>query len=269
MGEAFIISRGGSLSSDISIGDNISLTVIGSTTQPSNPVENMVWVNTSTAISSYDFSLTEPTTPSEGMVWFKIDDSSSVPMDIGEDNIMMVYPTYCKQYVNGAWVVKEFNVYLNGVWERGFWLYAYNKGDLCTKLTGGWDRRAIGQGGYFNKAVAPKITYNATTMNIYQTPDTQYANGIASTKNKIDLTPYSKVSIVVTSVSLDHGGSNVDFRIHDSFGSSQSSGLVASTSCKTTGTKTIDVTDINRAVYLGINAYWGVSMTFSEIRLEV
>lgn len=41
-------------------GDNLNFEVVGGTTQPSNPKENTIWVNTSTDISSWSFSPTYP-----------------------------------------------------------------------------------------------------------------------------------------------------------------------------------------------------------------
>ena len=41
-------------------GENLNFKVVGGTTEPSNPKENTIWVNTDTAITSWDFSATEP-----------------------------------------------------------------------------------------------------------------------------------------------------------------------------------------------------------------
>ena len=42
-------------------GTPLNFKVVGGTSAPSNPKENTIWVNTSTAITSWDFSATEPT----------------------------------------------------------------------------------------------------------------------------------------------------------------------------------------------------------------
>ena len=44
-----------------SAGNDLNFKVVGGTSAPSNPKENTIWVNTSTAITSWDFSATEPT----------------------------------------------------------------------------------------------------------------------------------------------------------------------------------------------------------------
>ena len=50
-------------------GGGLNFKVVGGTTQPTNPTENTIWVNTSVSITDWVFSATEPTTPVEGMVW--------------------------------------------------------------------------------------------------------------------------------------------------------------------------------------------------------
>lgn len=41
-------------------GVELNFEIVGGTTQPSNPTENMIWVNTDTPITSWEFSATEP-----------------------------------------------------------------------------------------------------------------------------------------------------------------------------------------------------------------
>ena len=55
----------------------LNFTVIGGTTEPTSPSENMIWVNTSTTITSWTFSPNQPT-GSEGMVWFMTNTSSPI-----------------------------------------------------------------------------------------------------------------------------------------------------------------------------------------------
>ena len=190
MGEAFIIRRGGASGSD---NGNLNLTVVGGTVQPTGS-ENMVWVNTNTEINGYAFSATEPTSPVEGMVWFKTVERSSAAMNIDKKNTVMLYPGGCSQYINGAWVEKDAQTYLNGAWVD--WrTYFYNRGDECTDLTGGWlamgmKTNSSGQG----TAKAPVITKNADSLEI-TFATTQYATGMVYTKNRIDLTELESLSV--------------------------------------------------------------------------
>lgn len=98
-------------------GGGLNFKVVGGTTAPSNPKENMIWVNTSTKITSYIFSATQPTAES-GMVWFSTSTSSPVEFNALKKNGIQVYPISAKQYVSGAFVDKPIKVYQNGVWSQ-------------------------------------------------------------------------------------------------------------------------------------------------------
>lgn len=108
MAEAIISRRGGG-------GGGLNFKVVGGTSQPTNPRENTIWVNTNTSITSYVFSVTQPT-GSSGMVWFQIGTSSSVPFNALKKNTLRVYPMSCKQYVSGSWVAKTAKTYLSSTW---------------------------------------------------------------------------------------------------------------------------------------------------------
>lgn len=93
----------------------LNFQVIGGTTAPSNPKENMIWVNTSTKITSYIFSATQPT-GSAGMVWISTGTSSTVEFNALKKNGIQVYPISAKQYIGGAWVDVEAKIYQGGSW---------------------------------------------------------------------------------------------------------------------------------------------------------
>lgn len=66
----FNMTNGGSGST------SLNFKVVGGTTEPTSPFENMIWVNTDAEITSWIFSSTTPETPAEGMVWFLVSTSS-------------------------------------------------------------------------------------------------------------------------------------------------------------------------------------------------
>ena len=149
----------------------LNFQVIGGTTAPSNPKENMIWVNTSTKITSYIFSATQPT-GSAGMVWISTGTSSTVEFNALKKNGIQVYPISAKQYVNGAWVDKTAKIYQNGAWRDWWDGYLYDYGDKNESITGGW----VG-------TRSAKITFNSTSMSL-----TSSGNAKVYTKNKINLT---------------------------------------------------------------------------------
>ena len=94
-------------------GGGLNFQVIGGTTAPRNPKENMIWVNTSTKITSYIFSATQPT-GSAGMVWIPTGTSSTVEFDALKKNGIQVYPISAKQYEDGTFVGKDAYIWQNG-----------------------------------------------------------------------------------------------------------------------------------------------------------
>lgn len=99
----------------IQTGVELNFKVVGGTIQPTSPSENMIWVNTSTTITSWVFSATQPT-GATGMVWIFTGTTSTVEFNALKENGIMVYPMSAKQYVSGAWVDKIVKIYQGGAW---------------------------------------------------------------------------------------------------------------------------------------------------------
>lgn len=126
----------------------LNFKVVGGTTAPSNPKENMIWINTSTKITDWVFSATQPSAKS-GRVWISTGTSSSVEFNALKKNGIQVYPLSAKQYVSGAWVDKEVEIYQNGKWDESMKkLYFYNRGDL-------------GKSGGFTVSVPDNVIFDA------------------------------------------------------------------------------------------------------------
>lgn len=149
--------------------------------------ENTIWVDTNTKITSHAFSATEPTNPVEGMVWFKTGASGSVVFNALKKNIIEVCVTGCQQYVSGAWASKTSQAYIGGKW-RDFYVFLYNKGDFCESVTGGWESKSGKIS--LDTAKAPTITKNEDSVTI---AITGYGEGYYKPVNKIDLTNVSKL----------------------------------------------------------------------------
>lgn len=131
-------------------GTDVDLHVVGGTTQPTNPEQNTIWVNTSTAVTSYALQHDEPDTPVAGMVWIQTSYFSFVPMNILPDNGVEVYPVAAYQYESGAWVEKEAKSYIDGTW-KDWVVYVWNgEADIShwvratAAATGSWDYTADG-----------------------------------------------------------------------------------------------------------------------------
>ena len=172
-------------------GANLNFRVIGGTTQPTSPTENMIWVNTDTAITTWDFSFNEPANPAEGMLWFKTSIASSIPFNALKKNKLTAYPASCKQYVDGQWISKTAKTCKDGAFKE--WaIYLYNRGDQCTDLTGGWsmtDYSSSSGGGALKGAVFldDKIELTGAKNGYF---------GGCGTVNKVDLTYFSEIFAV-------------------------------------------------------------------------
>lgn len=175
-------------------GASLNFTVVGGTTQPSNPKENMIWVNTDTDITSYIFSASSPADPVEGMVWIFTGIKSSVPINVLKKHCIMVYPIFAKQYVSSAWVDVEAKSYQSGAWVD-WWdgeLYAY--GDTFDSIAGGWVE---------NKTPNGVIAWNEENVYLgYTGSSDRYAT--IYTAKAIDMTSYSSLRVRVSQMS--HSG---------------------------------------------------------------
>lgn len=173
----------------ISTGVELNFDVVGGTSQPSNPKENTIWVNTSETITDWVFSATQPTVAS-GRVWFPTSTSSTVEFNALKKNAIQVYPISVKQYINGAWVVLDAYCYQNGeliqfsvAWNGEL----YDTGNQYQSITGGWT--GYGEDG----ATAKRVTFNTSNISIATKSNAEAAS--AYTKNKLDLSKFNKLNV--------------------------------------------------------------------------
>lgn len=175
--------------------------VVGGTTQPSNPKENTIWVNTSTDIPHYVVHYTAPTSETykvNGAIWICDNALRWQSPDINiaknkEKLYLPIFPTAVQQYENGAWVRKTAYVYKSGAWTE-LDRYLYNNGDDYTARTGGWIT-------YNPASNTTNYTYGIGTC----TAGDQYfrlkavpVQGIArQTVNKIDLTSVGSIKVTI------------------------------------------------------------------------
>lgn len=165
-------------------GGGLNFSVVGGTTAPSNPKENMIWVNTSVAITTWVFSATVPENPVQGMVWISTGTSSQIAFNALKKNGIEVYPLSAKQCVSGAWVDKTTKIYQSGAWVD--WIdwdkYLYTQGIVSDVLGGftGYPMRYSDTSG-----LAPLITYGDKSISIQITGN---KSGAVLSNNKINLT---------------------------------------------------------------------------------
>ena len=94
----------------------LNFEVIGGATQPENPAENTVWVNTETDITKWTVSVSTPSDPVIGNVWIGIALTAEASVDVLDENDIILNLSESKQYDGNAWVGCDAKIYQNGEW---------------------------------------------------------------------------------------------------------------------------------------------------------
>ena len=114
-------------------GGGLNFEIAGGASEPTNPKENTIWVNTSEEITGWVLSPEAPASPAEGMVWIRTGESGKTAFNVLKKENIMVNPIRCDQYINGVWTAKSTSIYQAGEWKpfqkRLYWL-----GSLATEL---------------------------------------------------------------------------------------------------------------------------------------
>lgn len=229
----------------------LNYTVVGGTSTPSNPTENTIWVNTSTAITSHIFSDVQPKSPIAGQVWIQTDGLSTVNFNALKNNSIQIYPILAKQYISNAWVNKTAKSYLNGKWVEWYkWDgVLYNAGDECEFITGGWQ---VSRGRTNTSIPLGSVTKEANRMVIRDAKDPSAIQ--VCTKNKISFKGYS---MLYANLSDKDGSLQFGDVVNMDGGIAKSSGY---------GKRSIDISNYNGEYYVAVQKfcqasgeshYWG------------
>lgn len=240
----------------------LNFEVIGGTTEPTNPKENTIWVNTDVEITGWYFSATQPENMAEGEVWFTTGDSSEVAFNALKKNTIQVSPSIVKQWVSGELKDVTAKSYQDGKWVDLVSLEGvfYKKGNECTEITGGWTSKKNCLGNITKKA--DRISLNLTGKS---GGDTYF---VSYTKNKIDLSDYKKISFVFDSFNRsDTEDSSVRvyvglFKNISTVTDEESlmNECVATKQVTTKGTAYVDVSGLRNSYYVAVcGLFWNES----------
>lgn len=153
----------------------LNFEVVGGTTQPSNPKENTIWVNTNVEIPMWGCgAASERTYTTQGAVWLEIANASDIKMNISEDNTIFIYPKIATQYISNTWVEKDVKIYQNGQWNS-----------LVNILN-------ILKNGTIHSKAGSYVAVGSTSCNgtIYSTSYNTSSGNSGYFSNLIDVTPY-------------------------------------------------------------------------------
>lgn len=216
-------------------GAGLNFSVVGGTSQPSNPKENTIFVNTDVPIIGWGigkYNFTPGWYMPDGYVYIDADTNSNTGRDFNalKKNEIWLEPHSAIQKVNGTWVKKTLKLYKKGAWIDGIpaTLYFYNRG-------------AIGYTDAFNTTRWDVVSFQENC--IYMTGVN--GEGISLLSNKPVPTAYKTMTIVGEIVSVKNSNGCV-FHLSNADGSYNA----AATGVHTVGPFTINIdasgiTDLN------------------------
>lgn len=236
-----------------SSGIGLNFEIVGGTTQPTNPKENTIWVNTDVEISGWIFSVTEPESPVEGMVWNAIGTSSTTDFNALKNNGIQVYPISAKQYVGGAWVNVDAASYQDGKWVN--WCIYLFDGSTLTKSYGTFGNpnkyTYYSTTGHNKCGVSSSVSSGVLNLSFTKSSgDKSYDSSYAYFSEMIDFTSISSIEISINSKSSSSAA--MALTVLQNLGNSPTS--VASTGISA-GTKVLDVSALTGNHYLAISYY--------------
>lgn len=97
-------------------GGGLNFTVVGGTTEPTDPAENTVWVDTNTDITGWEFGFDQPDTSTAGFVWIKSSPSSPMQFNAISENAIILKIATAYQLIGGTWELMPTKVYTGGEW---------------------------------------------------------------------------------------------------------------------------------------------------------
>ena len=244
-------------------GTSLNFKVVGGTTEPANPKENMIWVNTPNKITGWHFAAIQPETIAEGEVWFIISTSSNVAFNALKKNTVMVYPNFVKQLVSGELKDVAAKTYKNGAWVDWWNGELYSPGNEWVDITGGWVGTAIQSfSGTSTPEKIPTITRNNGNIEVTNIG----GSGVFHTANKIDLTDYDTITFYGNFYRGGSSNYNLTFGCWSELSVYFSKNLAASSTPSGTNTKvTLDVSNVSGEYYIGIGLVDSSTATINSV----
>lgn len=228
-------------------GGGLNFSVVGGLTQPANPKENTIWVETDVPITIWTFSAAEPTEPVDGMVWIIAGTSSTVEFNALKKNGIQVYPISASQYVSGAWVDVIAKSYQNGEWVDWWDGVLYNAGDTYDSYTGGYS----GVGNFNSATNSGGKLYLDVKSNASAALITEKAIALKGFKN----------------LKITGNGSNAA-NCFFGIASDRSANFISTVAMGSQNTYTLDISSVNDSFYVGIMGRNGNKVSVDKIWLE-
>ena len=224
-------------------GAGLNFKIVGDTSEPTSPSENMIWINTDTAIGEWQIGYNEPTTRIDGSaliagdVWIELDESRIVSLNALRKNGINLTLGQVKQYDGTAWVAVEGSVYQDNAWNiidgRYYLIYEGN----YIHLNDDWSTpsRITNGDGYV------EMTFPSSTAN-------------NNNNTAFDVTNYSKICYEVIYHSKETEGISYGITTASTGSYSERIAISGESTDPKTGIFSIDLSDDTGIRYLTIRA---------------
>ena len=234
----------------ISTGVELNFDVVGGTSQPRNPKENTIWVNTANNITGWYFSATQPENMEEGEVWLATGASSELAFNALKKNDIYVYPLKAAQYVDGELKEVTAKFYQGGEWRLLVHeLYLYNNGTFAD-TAGSLKNVRIK---YHDSPSSHDGILTIRDSTVTFSP--AYGSGaLAYFKNKIDLTNYKTLYFNGNVVGNGNFGFGVWGSLQTDDAKTEAYALYEHSGVLREGIYTLDVSNCAGECYVGIVA---------------
>lgn len=103
--------------------------IVGGTTEPVNPADNTIWINTGVTIGEWQLAYSEPATRTDGNklaagdVWLLLSTKSNVSISLSRKFYIQACIIGAYQWDGSVWIPCEFAGYVDGEWKTTVLLY--------------------------------------------------------------------------------------------------------------------------------------------------
>lgn len=185
-------------------GAALNFKVVPGLTLPGTASENTIWVKTE-KIGRWYFAATQPEELAEWDVWFQTGVSSPAEFNALKKNGIMVYPIAASQYVGGAYVDVEAEIYQGGEWVDWWNGDFYKDGNTFDSHTGGLKLYPYKS----STANTPGVEMTYTNANGVVSVSGGIGSAALYVENPIDASKWSKAVINVKSITGKSGFINM------------------------------------------------------------
>lgn len=238
----------------------LNFRVVGGTSEPSNPKENEIWINTSAEINGYVLATDQPPELTEGLVWIKTGKASTVAFNAMKKNVLTVYPLSAMQVISGRLQTVTAMSYQGGRWVSWWSGELYTPGNTYD----GWMEVEMALNAAYPQKGTLSVTQGESSMRVEQMT---YAAGKAYVySSKLDMSQYSQLTFEgVLSALGTVSPQSASVCIWSELGTYQTDNLVASIN-HNAAEKKLDVSAIDQECYIGI-FLWNTSSYADITRL--